>query len=390
MSKCTLIIDGNFFVISRLMVLPKPKSTIEVDGKKIPCKLLDDKRQMQSFIEKLAMDFACEIRKFKNIVNRVVFVIDSKSWRKDYDSSYKSNRTFSDTINWKNVSTILNDFEIILNDKGIITERVPGAEGDDLIFAWSTYLNSIGEDCIMWTGDKDLLQLVNYNKSTESFSLWYDNTKNRMGVYPGFDKWLEYNDVNNNIDIFNLEEDSLLGSNKKENIKDLINHSKLKIEKTFCDEFAFIKILKGDKGDNISSLILKPSKKGNTFFKISDKKALDILTLFKNKNKRFSSNYFFDKSYKDEIIKYAKEIMNVKIPDSELIEKLEKNINLMLLHVETIPDAIQQSMFNVIKNDYNIKINNFDSLSSNKYILENTKYSIKQPLNKTNFNNSLF
>lgn len=376
----TLVVDGNYFCYSRLHVLPKPKKTsIVVDGKKISTRLLDDKKDMDMFMRKLATDFASEVRKFKGLVSRVVFVSDSKSWRKDFNADYKANRKFSDDINMDNVHKVMHDFESILEDRGIIVEKIPGAEGDDIIFAWSTYLNSLGEDCIMWTGDKDLKQLVNYNSATESFSLWYDNTRNRMGVYPGFEKWLEQEDDEVELDIFDIkDEDDLLGPSKKQLIKDLINYSKLQVEKVFCDEFAFIKILTGDKGDNVSSVVLKPSKSGTKSFKISENKAQEILARFKSKNRRFSASYLFNESYKNDVVKLIKEVMDIDIRDKDVLEGLERNINLILLHVETIPDAIQRSMFDTIKEHHNIRINNFDIISSNKYILENTEYQMNE------------
>lgn len=374
----TLCIDGNYFIYSRLHVLPKPKKTsMVIDGKTISTRLLDDKKEMATFMRKLATDFASEMRKFKNLISRVVFVVDSKSWRKDFNSDYKANRKFSDDINMEHVHEIMRAFQVILEDRGVIVEQVPGAEGDDMIFAWSTYLNSIGEDCIMWTGDKDLKQLVNYNNATESFSLWYDNTRNRMGVYPGFDKWLEQVDEEVEIDIFDVSDD-VISPNKKQMIKDLINYSKLKVEKVFCDEFSFIKILTGDKGDNVSSVVLKPSKNGVKNFKISENKAQEILTRFKSKNRRFSSSYLFNESYKKDIVRYIKEVMSIDMCESEIMEGLERNINLILLHVETIPEAIQHSMFDVVKEHHKIRVNNFDILSSNKYILDNTEYQMNE------------
>jgi 5'-3' exonuclease len=379
----TLCIDGNFFIYSRLHIMPKPKKTaIIVDGKSISTQLMSEEKEMKAFMQKLAMDFASEVRKFQDIVNRIVFVVDSKSWRKDYNKTYKANRSLDDSIAWKNVFSIMKTFEGILEDKGIIVEKVAGAEGDDMIFAWSTYLNSLGEDCIMWTGDKDLLQLVNYNKATESFSLWYDNTRHRVGVYPGFDKWLEISDDEDDIgeidflDMMDAGDDAMMGQSKKQLLKNLVVNGNLKVEKVFCDEFAFIKILTGDKGDNIESVCLKPSKNGEKRFKISEKKAQEILSMFKKKNKRFSATYLFNESYKKDIVKFIKEVMNVNYSDDHIMANLERNIDLILLHVVTIPDAIQKSMFDVIKEDHKFRLNSFANITSNKLILEDTEYAI--------------
>jgi 5'-3' exonuclease len=376
----TLIVDGNFFVYSKLHVMPKPKNIV-VDGKKISAQIMSSQKEQKAFIQKLAMDFACEARKFQTIVNRIVFVVDSRSWRKEYDTTYKANRKPDSNINWKNVHKIMKEFEGILKDKGVIVEKVAGAEGDDMIFAWSTYLNSIGENCIMWTGDKDLLQLVNYNTSTEAYSLWYDNTRHRMGVYPGFEKWLDIKEEPKEIDFLDLlvqesDDDIFLGINKKDNLKTFVDNENLNIEKIFCDEFVLIKILTGDKGDNVESVCLKPSKKGDKFFKISEKKAYEILELFKTKNKRFSSSYFFNESYKQDIVKYIKKVMQVNYNDADIMSNYVHNIDLILLHVETIPEVIQHSMFDVIQEDCKLSLTNFEAISSSKLILADTDYKI--------------
>jgi len=381
----TLVIDGNYFIYSRLHVMPKPKKTaIVIDGKTISTQLMASEKEMKAFMQKLAMDFASEVRKFQDIVTRIVFVVDSKSWRKDYDSTYKANRKPDASIHWKNVHGIMKTFEGILEDKGIIVEKVAGAEGDDMIFAWSTYLNSLGEDCIMWTGDKDLLQLVSYNNATEAFSLWYDNTRHRIGVYPGFDKWLELAEDEEDmgeidfLDMMDAADEELMGQSKKQLLKGLVTKGSLKVEKIFCDEFVLIKILTGDKGDNVESVCLKPSKNGEKNFKISEKKAQEILALFKKKNRRFSSTYLFNESYKQDLVRFIKEVMGVNYTEASIMARLEHNIDLILLHVETVPDAIQRSMFELIKDDHKSRLSNFAGVTSNRLILEGTDYAIVQ------------
>ena len=60
--KHTLLIDGNYFVFSRLFVLPKPKTG----------KLLGDDKQKKQFMRKLSIDFASEMRKLKGFVDDVI------------------------------------------------------------------------------------------------------------------------------------------------------------------------------------------------------------------------------------------------------------------------------------------------------------------------------
>ena len=189
----TLIIDGNYFIYSRLFVLPRQKmpagfgESIDIDTR-----FMSSQSEMNIFMRKLATDFSSELRKLKNITGRIIFTLDSKSWRKDlYPSSeYKANREQDSKIHWSNVHNVIEEFTDLLKSQGVIIHRVSGAEGDDLIYAWTCALNSKGENCIIWSGDTDLMQLVNYNRSTDTYTLWYDNTRSRIGIYPGFIKYL--------------------------------------------------------------------------------------------------------------------------------------------------------------------------------------------------------
>ena len=61
----TLIIDANYFVYSRLFVLPRDKNK----------RFLDSESDRGMLMRKLAMDFASEMRKFKNIANRIMELI---------------------------------------------------------------------------------------------------------------------------------------------------------------------------------------------------------------------------------------------------------------------------------------------------------------------------
>ena len=148
--KHTLLIDGNYFVYSRLFVLPRPKNG----------KLLGDENSKGQFMRKLAIDFASEIRKMQYFVDDIVVAIDSKSWRKDLypESDYKGTRKPDSSVEWSNVYSIYEEFQQILKSHGVTIQQTQGAEADDVIFGWSVALNDRGKSCIVWTGDKDLIQ----------------------------------------------------------------------------------------------------------------------------------------------------------------------------------------------------------------------------------------
>ena len=375
--KHTLIMDGNYFVYSRLFALPRDKKT----------RFLDSEKDRGMFIRKLAMDFASEMRKFKNIANRIVFVCDSKSWRKDMipEAQYKANRKQSDTINWTAVFEVYDEFKELLKKRNVVVQQMSGAEGDDLVFAWSTFLNMQGDNCIIWSGDRDLMQLVNYNPANDAYSICYDSTRKVIGTYPGFTKWLSNRAANNDADIFNVTAvyvDDMI----KQELEGFLKSNKVRVWPIYCDEFIFTKILTGDKSDNITSVVqvVKQTKTGKSrTTKISDNKASQILKEFKMKHKRMSAVYLFDDEYKNDICSIIKRVMKIETPIIDLKLKLEQNIKLMLLHTATIPDAIQTAMFEAVKKDSSIAIGQYEGLLDKDDILESTKHVAKNYIPKS-------
>ena len=84
LGKHTLVIDGNYFVHSRLFVLPRNKGE----------QLLGDNEGKSQFMRKLCIDFASETRKLSPFTDQIVVAVDSKSWRKDLfpEAQYKGTR----------------------------------------------------------------------------------------------------------------------------------------------------------------------------------------------------------------------------------------------------------------------------------------------------------
>ena len=106
LGKHTLLIDGNYFLHSRLFVLPRKK------GKQ----LLADKDSQSQLMRKLCIDFASELRKMSTFVDQIVVAVDAKSWRKDLfpDAQYKGTRTHDDSINWEAVFNVYSEWQNIL------------------------------------------------------------------------------------------------------------------------------------------------------------------------------------------------------------------------------------------------------------------------------------
>jgi 5'-3' exonuclease len=250
LGKHTLIIDGNYFVHSRLFVLPRPKKE----------QLLGDRDGQEQFMRKLCIDFASEVRKMTPFVDQIVVAVDSKSWRKDLfpTAEYKGTRVADSSVNWENVFNVYTEFQDILAKQGVIIHKVPGAEADDILFGWSTQLNNEGKNCIVWTGDRDLIQLVNYNEATDAYTLWYYNSKRKLLAFEGFETLINKPneiEISNDDLLFNMGSADVLNSQLKGDFISWIAKNGVEIEEINCDDFIFSKILQGDKSDNIQSVV---------------------------------------------------------------------------------------------------------------------------------------
>jgi len=336
LGKHTLLIDGNYFIYSRLFVMPRPKSG----------KLLGDEKSRAQFLRKLCIDFASEIRKMQPFLDKIVLTIDSKSWRKDLfpDAKYKGTRTQDDSIDWTGVYEIYDEFKNVLAKKGVIVNQVNGAEADDLLFAWSTSLNVAGENCIIWTGDRDLIQLVDYSKATDGYTLWYYNTKKKLITFEGFNKMMGGPIDDNSTDddlLFNLASKTALLERVRSEMQDWIKKNAIEIEEINCDHFIFEKVLIGDKSDNIKSVVTW--KKNDRTYNISPKQAEKIIDQYLKEEETFSIDHMFNESQINKIV----DIVDRTIGHStkpQIKARFNENLDIMLLHYNTIPESIQKAM----------------------------------------------
>ena len=370
--KHTLLIDGNYFVFSRLFVLPKPKGG---------ALLLGDDKQKSQFMRKLAIDFASEMRKLKMFVDDVVLTVDSKSWRKDLypDAQYKGTRKQNKTVDWTAVYEVYEAFQQIVAKKGVTVHQIQGAEADDVIFGWSTMLNARGKSCIVWTGDRDLIQLVNYSNTNDAHTVWYYNTKKSLYGYKGFEADMAESaskDMTEDDMLFNMGGQHMMRDAYQRDIMSWVKANKINVTEIDCDEFIFKKILVGDKSDNIPSVITwqKEMKNGKLRnYSITDKTAESIYNQFIKEYKDFKIDYLFSSEAKDKL----SDIIYRVVGHSSLTlikANLTNNIALMLLHNKTIPDPIQKAIYDAIERDWEGALENKDSLFEMDKILKDTEW----------------
>lgn len=377
--KHTLLIDGNFFVFSRLFTLPRPKKG----------KLLEDEEGKGQLMRKLAIDLCSEVRKMYNIIDDIVVTIDSKSWRKDLypELNYKGDRELDDNIEWDNVYDVYNQFQDILKQIGVKVQKVSGAEGDDIIFQWSVNLNSIGKNVIVWSGDKDLIQLVNYSYSNNSYTICYHSIKSTIYTDDNFYDRIAnggYEKEEENELLFNLEKlDSVEEDSNP--VLSWIEDNKIKIENVYCEEFILKKILTGDKSDSIPAVVTwqKTMKNGDIrTYSLTDKNADKIFDQFIKEQKGLLNNKYdfkidliFGEEEKDHLADIIYRVMG-KMGKEEIKKNLNNNISLMLLHSKVLPEGI----LNAINKEYDntsdqvLKKSGLTSLKDKEYLLAGTSW----------------
>ena len=320
-SKLTLIVDGNWLLMSRLSVLNnRYKDELEL------CQEL-----------KLLMLKSMEIvlRQFPSIDN-IIFVSDGGSWRnkiqvpkflEEAGIEYKANREKSDEINWELIFDEFEKFISVLSSTGITVSRENGIEGDDWCWYWSTKLNEENTNCIIWTKDKDLTQLVKTN-SDNCFTVWWNKESGLLSENKPDE---ELNFLFN----FKYDENELIF---KELIKNAKNDSCINPKHIILD-----KIIRGDLGDNIIPILYRKSKTKQ--FRVASKDIPENLNIHNETEiRQYVHNLLNSKTYLNKVEK----------DEEDIVQHFIYNVKLVELNKTNYPDNIleifnKHSSYNVTK-----------------------------------------
>lgn len=368
----TLLIDGNYFLHSRLFVLPRPSNG----------KMMEDEESRANLMRKLAIDLASEVRKMRDFIDKVVVTVDARSWRKDLfpQAEYKGTRKPDSKIDWTGVYDIYGEFQTILQKHGVIVHRIDGAEADDVLFGWSTYLNNKGKNCIIWTGDRDLIQLVNYSIPNDAYTLWYSSAHKSLYAFENFEEVInkEEEEIDKEDMLFNMASHYKgLSQESRRALKTWMINNKVKLTEVNCDEFLFKKILVGDSGDNIPSVITwqKEMKNGKLrTYSVTDRMADKIFEQFTKESDKFVVDSLFVRS---ELERMAESVYRVVGRESVdiITSRIFNNMSLMLLHTRIIPEPIQNEIYKAVEREFAL-LDRMDlsKLTNKDKILENTKW----------------
>ena len=233
-NKCTLLIDGNWLLQSRFSVIGNGFIKDNPDIAK--------EQASHELKELLARSINVIINKFP-IIDNIIMISDGGSWRKQLpipkslkDITYKGNRVADVEIDWNYIYKALNQLTKRCKEIGITTVSHPNIEGDDWIWYWSRRLNAEGINCMIWSSDNDLKQLIQTDVETNAFTAWYNDQR---GLYLP-------NSLNKtNVDLF----DFFLNPEFESPVLEALKRSSKKFDFIEPDNIIMSKVICGDSGD---------------------------------------------------------------------------------------------------------------------------------------------
>lgn len=343
--KCTLLIDGNWLLMSRLFAYKDQFNVKNPESERDKATaLLEDM---------MAKSINIVINRFKDIIDNVVIVQDGGSWRKTiekpkgYEEVYKANRVKDVELDWTRIYRALDNIAEQAAANNITVSKAFGVEGDDWIWYWSRTLNEQHTNCIIWSIDADLKQLVQCHNGV--FTAWYEH-KPGLVLHKDFD-----DSTSSMIDIFMTPEI----------YNPTLDALRSQVDKvTYIDPQDIIesKVICGDAGDNIKPIIRM--MKNNKQMKVSEL----IWQKTRNSLNINSLQDFFDKKTDiTESILSNNKFKGCGISRSQLDDMFDYNIKLVWLNESVYPEDILDKMneseyktadMNYIRNNYRTLVKN--------------------------------
>ena len=313
---CDLIIDGNF-ILSKL-VFTLNKNNI----------LYGSLHQ--------ALNNAIANYKRLHPFSNVYLVSDSKekSWRKKIIGEYKSQRKRDNDIDWQFVYQAYSEFKEEL--VGIKVMEAPHVEGDDWISYCVNKSNSEGRSTIIVSNDHDIKQLLKYSMEPLWINIMINEMYGREKLFIPNNYQIFINKVSKlpNDDIFNLNDNSEFLSLLDRFI------TKYTIVEIDPIEELFLKLVSGDKSDNISSAWFQIKNGKKRGIGIKGAKGIYDRYIEEFGEIELSDPDLFENIA--DLICEKKKLSKTKI--SDIIENIEFNSKLIDLRIDNIPDEIVDKM----------------------------------------------
>ena len=338
MKRFTLIIDGhNFFYRSLWSAFRQGSKS----------KILTTQKDIDSFEKKLMLDFCNVIKQVNPIINDVVFVEDSHSWRKDLllQQEYKGNRKkIQEDIDRKGFDTVIANFTDTLRSVGVKVSMADRSEGDDLIYAWSDRLFNEGKSSLIYSTDRDLNQLVKCVNDVHIIQ--YGPVNNKLWVSEGSDRIIKGLGEKRDVTQENLFNEIFTISIENDPFERFVEG--VTIEVVDPEKVRFMKIVGGDASDNIFPVYYKAATETTRAKGLGPKTVEKIYEQFKEK---LGCEFDYHIYNQEDTIKLLCNVIYdvAKINDEEftrrmLFENIKTNTSLVSLTNESIPEDVLQNM----------------------------------------------
>lgn len=313
---CDLIIDGNYILSKLVFTLHKNNLLYGA---------------LHTSLENTINNY----RKWYPFAN-IYLVSDSKekSWRKQLIGHYKTNRKKDSDIDWNFVYTSY--AEVKSNLVGVKVFEAPHVEGDDWISFLVEKANSQGRSTIIISNDYDIKQIVNFDLDKFTINIMSNEMFNKLKIFLPKNYGLFLYNLSKlpNDNIFELNDNS-------EFIKLLQNFiKKYEVHEIDSIESLIIKLISGDKSDNIDS-VWSQTKNGRKRG-IGDKGAKVIYDLYLQEFGEISLNDTDLYENIADLICEKKKLSKTQI--EKIVGNIQENVKLIDLRISNLPDEIVNKM----------------------------------------------
>jgi hypothetical protein len=345
MKRFTLIIDGHNFFFRSLWSCFKQNSKT---------KILSTQKDIDAYEKKMMIDFCSIVKSVSPIVNDIVFIKDSHSWRKELllEHEYKGNRKRTqDNIDMIGFGEAVNNFTDVLVDYGIKVSQADRSEGDDLIYAWSNFLFDSGKSSLILSTDKDLNQLIKC--VNDIHIIQYSPVVNKLYVSKESNDIIKSIGERKEVQVENLFDELFTISIENDPFEKFVNGTD--VEEVYPEEIRFAKIIGGDVSDNIYPVYFKRGDETTKSKGLGPKTVKKIYDTFKGK---LGCDFDYHIYSNDDVMKMLCNIIYeiAKIKDDEftkrmLLENIRTNTKLVALTDESIPSDVIDNMIENINEE---------------------------------------
>jgi hypothetical protein len=281
--------------------------------------------------------------------NNIYFVSDGKNlWRRDIYPDYKITRKKDSDIDWSHVYDVYADFKKNIHklNKNIKVHENSEMEGDDWISYITDVSNSKSQSCFIIASDADIQQKVYCD---------YENLFINIVYKDGFVNQKLFLPKNYKLFLSKYSEnmyDNIFGTDEKEYAYEFMQKiiKKYTIDLIDNEESLFVKLVSGDKGDNIPSVFRKTGSTG----KISGIGATGAKTLYLhykelyNEDIDFNSEIFISRLI--DVVAFDKKISYNDTTSRALLESnIKMNLSIIKLDTKYLPDRILETLVENIK-----------------------------------------